>query len=425
MPSPRFPRRGLTALQVVVPIAIIIGGGALAAALISMRPHATQAEVEEVATPVEVVIAAPTTLPARVEGTGTVVADAQVVLTPQVGGRIVSVSDALRPGGIVGKGDVLARIDPRDYQLAVTQADSQVAQAQVNLELEQQRAEVAQREWELVGEDRSVDDAALALRQPQLRSAEQALAAAEASLSSAKLSLERSVLRAPFDALVLSEGVDVGQVVGQATQVATLVGTERLRVEVQIPVEDLPSLDIPGMGAETGSPAHVVQELTRGGAGERTIERDGTVMGLGGQIDPATRTATVLIAVDDPLGDGSGLPLLPGAYVEVSMSGRPLPQVATVPDAAVHEGAVVWLVGEGERLVRRDVTVGWRRDGQLYVTDGLSAGDRVVTSPLSLPVEGMAVRVIVDSVASSADSASNDSAAGPRVDATATAEARP
>ncbi|RME23982.1 MAG: efflux RND transporter periplasmic adaptor subunit [Deltaproteobacteria bacterium] len=398
----------------VLPVAIILGGVAIAALLFSMRPHAEQAEVEEVATPVEVVIAEPRTVPARVEGTGTVVADAQVVITPQVGGRIVEVAPELRPGGIVARGQVLARIDPRDYQLAVTQAESQVAQARLNLALEQQRAEVARREWELVGGGEPADEASLALRGPQLAAAEQALAAAEATLASAKLSLERSVLRAPFDAVVLQEGVDVGQMVGQATQVATLVGTERLRVEVQVPVEELPLLEIPGLGADVGSPARVVQNLAGGGAGPRTVARDGAVVGLGGQIDPATRTATVLVAVEDPLGDGADLPLLPGAFVEVEMSGRPQPGVTVVPDAAVHDGTVVWVVADGDRLVRREVTVGWRQDGQLYLTGGLEAGDRVVTSPLSLPVAGMAVRVI------------DPETSGPGADgATDRAEARP
>ncbi|MCK6507922.1 efflux RND transporter periplasmic adaptor subunit [Myxococcota bacterium] len=387
------PRSGLTVLQVVVPIAILLAGGAAAAALFSLRPEAEQAPLAEVAMPVEVSTLQATTAQAHVGGTGTVSAEQQVVLTPQVGGRLVSVSEALRPGGRVRQGEVLARIDARDFENAVTQAESQVAQARVNLELEKSRGAVAEREWALVGEGRSAEEAPLALRRPQLASAQAALASAEATLATARLNLERTSLRAPFDAIVLSEGVDVGQVVGAATQVATLVGTARLRVEVRVPVEALAMLEIPGMGAEQGSTATVTQRLTTGGAGSQAITRPGRVVGLGGQIDAATRSATVLVGIEDPLGDGSGLPLLPGAYVEVDVQGRPVEGAIAVPRVGIREGTVAWVVGAEDRLERRDVTVGWRSEDRVFVTAGLQAGDRVVTSPLSLPVPGMAVRI--------------------------------
>lgn len=387
------PRSGLTVLQVVVPIAILLAGGAAAAALISMRPQAEQAPVAEIALPVEVATLAASTAFAHVGGTGTVTAEQQIVLTPQVGGRLVSVSEALRPGGRVRQGEVLARIDARDFENAVTQAESQVAQARVNLELERSRGAVAEREWALVGEGRSAEEAPLALRRPQLSSAQAALASAEASLATAKLILERTSLRAPFDAIVLSEGVDVGQVVGAATQVATLVGTARMRVEVRVPVEALAVLEIPGMGAQQGSRATVTQRLTTGAAGDQQITRAGHLVGLGGQIDAATRSATVLVGIEDPLGDGSGLPLLPGAYVEVDLQGRPVEGAIGVPRLGIREGTVAWVVGAEDRLERRDVTVGWRAEDQVFVTSGLAVGDRVVTSPMSLPVPGMAVRV--------------------------------
>jgi RND family efflux transporter MFP subunit len=263
----------------------------------------------------------------------------------------------------------------------------------VNLELERSRGAVAEREWALVGEGRSAEEAPLALRRPQLSSAQAALASAEATLATAKLNLERTSLRAPFDAIVLSEGVDVGQVVGAATQVATLVGTARMRVEVRVPVEALAVLEIPGMGAQQGSRATVTQRLTTGAAGDQQITRAGHLVGLGGQIDAATRSATVLVGIEDPLGDGSGLPLLPGAYVEVDLQGRPVEGAIGVPRLGIREGTVAWVVGAEDRLERRDVTVGWRAEDQVFVTSGLAVGDRVVTSPMSLPVPGMAVRV--------------------------------
>lgn len=115
------------------------------------------------------------------------------------------------------------------------------------------------------------------------------------------------------------------------------------------------------------------------------------MLGLGGQIDPSTRTVPVLVEIEAPL-EGE-LPLLPGAFVEVELAGRPTAAVA-LPGAALREGEAVWTVGEGERLLRRPVQVGWREGETVFVTAGLSEGERVVTSPLSLPVEGLAVQVL-------------------------------
>ncbi|MCB9777607.1 MAG: efflux RND transporter periplasmic adaptor subunit [Alphaproteobacteria bacterium] len=392
--SHRRARRGVSAAKVLVPIVLILGGIGIAVALIKFRPEVEQGDAAAVSLPVEVTPVHAAGTAAVVRGTGTVVADQQVALTPQVGGKLVFVSDQLRPGGRFGQGDVIARVEARDYQLAVTQAKSQVESARLNVELERSRGAVAEKEWKLVSDGAAVDQApALARRAPQLASAEAALAAAEAQLETAELNLARTSLRAPFNAMVVSENVDVGQVIGATTQVATLVGTDTLRVDVQVPVQHLPLLSIPGMGGgEDGSSATVVQRLTEGGAGSARIERTGHVVGLGGQLDPATRTATVIVEIRDPVVDGQ-LPLLPGAYVDVALGGGLTAPALAVPRDGVRDGEIAWVVADG-KLARRQLDVAWRDDDFLYASGGISEGEPVVVSALSLPIEGTAVDVI-------------------------------
>ena len=84
--------------------------------------------------------------------------------------------------------------------------------------------------------------------------------------------------------------------------------------------------------------------------------------------------------------------LLLAAFVDVVIDGRAHDAVVAVPRAAVRGGDTVWVAGPDDRLARHQVTVAWGTEDALYVTDGLSEGDRVVTSALSLPVDGMAVR---------------------------------
>lgn len=373
---------------VVLPLMVVGGGVLCAGVLIASRPSAVRELPPASVAAVQVAPLVARALPASITATGAVTPARQVRLTAEVSGRIVEQSPNLIPGGRFRKGEVLARIDARDYRVAVAQQERAVQQAELDLELERNRGTVAEREWTLLG-DAQRTDTSLALRKPQLRTAERALEAARAGLDQAKHNVERATLVAPFDAVVIEEAVDVGQVVGPATPVATLVGTGELWVQVSVPVEKLVGIDVPGYGADEGSPARVSQALGLG----QSVTRDGRVKQLMGQLDPQTRTAQLLVEVRDPYGQ-DGLPLLPGAWVEVGIQGRELADTWEVPRTALEEGAYVWVVDPENALRRRTVTIGWRTSETVIVTQGFEDGDRLVTSPLTLPMDGAPVRVL-------------------------------
>jgi hypothetical protein len=116
-----------------------------------------------------------------------------------------------------------------------------------------------------------------------------------------------------------------------------------------------------------------------------------------GDLDPAGRMARLLIEIDDPLAlrgeTESGAPLLLGAYVEVVIEGRELDNVVELPREALHDDDTVHLVGSGDKLVVRQVEVVWRQQDHVLVGKGLAAGDRVIVSPLSAPMEGMKIKI--------------------------------
>lgn len=378
--------------QLGLGLLVIVGGGVVAGAMIMAQGSEEQVAPELEPVPVEALVVRPAPHPVTVETTGTVTAAKQISVVPQVQGRLTYVSDQLQPGGRFAKGEVMARIDRRDYALAVEQRRSDVQSAEVNLALEMGRQETAQREWELLGNSGAPPD--LAARKPQLQSAKLSLESAKSGLKTAQLNLERATLRAPFNAIVLSESVDVGQVVGATTNVATLSGTDTLWVQVSVPVERLGNIDIPGANATEGSSARVVQAL-----GREQIVREGHVLRLSGQLDQQSRTATVLVEVEDPFhlgglaeGEMPGLPMLPGAFVDVTLTGRTVPDAIEVPRVAVNDNRYVWLV-EDDKLHRQDIQIGWGSTDNVYVTGGLEAGEQIVVTSLSFPIEGMPVTV--------------------------------
>ncbi len=386
---PPPPRMVTVLFKYVLPFAVVLVGGAIAGVLIVLAPSADSGNPPPRVELVEVIEALPTAVVASVHATGTVHPARQLTVIPEVGGRIVDQHRSLVPGGRFDQGEVMARIDSRDYRLAVDQEASRVRQAELELALEEGRQATAEREWALLGDGRA--DADLALRRPHRATAQHSLEAARAAHRRAELALERTALRAPFPAIVLTESVDVGQVVGPGGGVATLAGTERFRVEVSVPVDKLALVDIPGTGdATSGSEAIIRAHLADGAV----VERRGTVVRLGGRLDEATRTAKLLVEVSDPLDppDG-GLPLMIGAFVDVEVLGRTLADTVPLPRTALYDGGRVWVVDTDDTLAPRDVEVALRDADRVVVRAGLQAGERVITTPLALPIPGTPVRI--------------------------------
>ncbi|MCG8423569.1 MAG: efflux RND transporter periplasmic adaptor subunit [Proteobacteria bacterium] len=375
-----------TSYRILLPTLVVFGAVGGAMAMFAMRPTSVRGEAVVAVAVVEVVVVNKAAITAEVHASGTVIPAREVVLTPEVNGRVVWQSPNLVPGGRVAKGEVLLRLDPRDYRLAVQQEESRVKQAEIDLTLEQGKQEIARQEWERFGDKQREQRAALALRKPQLAEVEAQLRSARSGFKRARLALERTTVRAPFNALVTSERVETGQLVGPTMQVATLVGTDRFWVIASVPVEHLPALMLRKDG--TGSRARVALRL----GPARSSVREGRALRLAGGLDETTRTARVVIAVERPLDEIDGVPLLTGSYVDIAIEGKPIEDAVELPREALH-GDAVWIVDDESKLARREVRVAWRTLRTVIVTAGLEPSARVVTSPLSLPIAGMLVEI--------------------------------
>jgi len=373
--------------RILVPLGIVVAGAALTGILIATGGSASKEVPEVKSLLVETLDTQPEDIPIPVRGTGVVTAAQQVALVPQVSGKITKTDSRLLPGGRFKVGEVIAHIDPRDYIALRDQAQSQAQRAELELALERGRGEVAQREWELVGEE-GTEPSDLALRKPQYALAEQNVVAAKGALKQAELNVSRTRLTAPFNAVVVSENIDVGQVVGPGTVAATLIGTDQLWVKVSLPMSEVDVLKFRDSEGH-GSPARVIQRLADG----RIVEHSGHALQLGGALDPQTRLAQITVAIDKPFdSETSPLPLLPGAYVEVIFEGLLASQVIRLPRASVYNGNTVWVAADAI-LERRTVEITGSDSDSVLVASGLKPGDAVITTALSLPVEGTPVSV--------------------------------
>ncbi|MCA9577892.1 MAG: efflux RND transporter periplasmic adaptor subunit [Polyangiales bacterium] len=347
------------------------------------RPEAERVERVDEGILVEVTTVARATHEVRIRAQGTVRPARQVVVIPEVGGRVRWHHEQLVAGGRVRANDTLLRIDARDYRLAVEASTAEVNRAELELQMERGRQAVAQREWASFGDPEAGESGrALATRDPQLRTAQVGVVAANSSVERARLNLSRTTIRAPFNAMVTTEAVEVGQVVGPQSQLATLVGTDEFWIQVSVPVASLASIVV---SESEGSEATVVQDV-----GGQRVERTGRVVRLLPDLDPNGAMARVIVSIPDPL-DGP-VPLLLGSFVGVEIDAPPLEDVIEVPRAAVHEGNVVYVMSADDTLETRRVSVVWGLPDSVMVSTGLDAGDRVIRSQVGTALPGMRLR---------------------------------
>jgi len=404
-------------LRAVLVIAVLVLGIVSMAYFVKTRAQPKKVSRQNTGALVEVVTVYPRRQDLTISAHGQVIPAQQVAIIAEVGGRVVWINDELVPGGRIHQGQNLIRVDARDYNLAVEQQLAQVESALTALEIERSQKQIAEREWQLLKDQAPKNN--LALREPQLRSAQAALKAAKSGLGRSQLSVNRTTVRAPFNGIVYSKSVDLGQLVGPQAPIATLVGTDAFWVQVSVSVDRLQWMSIPDVaGASQGSPATVIQTV-----GNVTIRRPGRVIQLLGDLDPAGRMARILVEIPHPLdmaADESAattsagtaaeetknpeLPLLLGAYVQVDIQGAEMDGVIEVPREAVHGGDHVYVYNDGT-LDIREIDIVWRRAETVLVSRGLAAGDEVIISPLGAPVQGMILRTktVTDNKSATAD----------------------
>ena len=377
-------------LRVGATVVVLAAGVAGMVTLIKSRPEAKKVPPQQRGVLVEVMSAQARSFQVPLVVRGTVQAAREVSLVPQVSGLIVEQHPQLTAGGLVKAGELLLRLDDADYVLATAQRRAQVEQAEQALELERGRKSVAVREWKLMGE--GVADkgtAGRATREPQVRSAEAILSGARSAQRQAAIAQARTRIVAPFNALVLQESVDEGQLVGPNGPVARLADTDHFFVEVLVPLRDLPLIRLPDAPGERGARATVMVQ-----AGERQVEREGYVIRRLGELDPQSRMARVVVEVPDPLGlQAPAEPLLLRSYVEVHIEGPAVDNLIALPRSAVHEGGLVYTVTGENRLEIKPIQEARRMGDDILVRAGLTPGERVITSRIPGPVEGMLLRV--------------------------------
>jgi RND family efflux transporter MFP subunit len=380
-------------LKKFAPIAIF-GGLVLIAVIIRMNPpEAPQrpAFTGPMMT-VETRPVIPQTYSVRLQSYGTVQPRTRSMLVAQVGGQIVDINENVRDGGFFEKGDVLAQIDPRDYQADVQIAEATLADARQALAEAVARSEQAREDWERLGNEGEPTE--LVLRIPQLEAARARVASAQSALTKAQLDLERTSVVAPFAGRVIRKSVDLGQVVGQNTQLAEIYATDVVEIRLPLRNRDLGFIDLPESYRFIESDNDDAVDVTIRSDLIGQEQWDAKLVRTEGAIDQTARQLHVIAQIDDPFGRESEdrSPLKIGQYVTAEIEGKELNDVLVIPNNTIYQGSYVYVVEDGV-LQRRDLDIAWTNDTDAIIAGGLEAGDELVVTPLGQVTSGIRVTV--------------------------------
>ena len=379
--------------KIIVPAAIIIATLFLVMFIKGNPPTASRlsappkAKINVAVKPLQLI-----DYPVEIDSFGTVKPRTQSMLVAQVSGQIIDINEQFREGGFFAKDDVLLQLDDRDLKAEVKSAQANLLNAEQSLLEEQARGRQALTDWQRLGNES--EPSILVLRKPQLAAAQAQVLSAQAQLEKAQLNLERTKIKAPYAGRVLNRSVDLGQVVSNNMQLATIYATDSVEIRLPIKNKDLPFINLPeqyldGAKNQRGSAVNFTSDLI----GEQQWQ--GQLIRTEGAIDESAQQLYVVAKINDPYKSTSDnqYPVKIGQYVKAKINGKVASQVLVIPNSAIYQGSYVYVVENGT-LQRKNIALAWQNAQQGIVKKGLEAGSQLVLTPLGQVSSGTPVQVM-------------------------------
>ncbi len=343
---------------------------------------------------IEIETIKPKPLQIIVDSYGKVAPRTQTILFAQVSGQIIEVTEAFREGEFFEKGELLLKIDDKDYQTLLTVSKADLQSAKQNLEEEQARVVQAIGDWERSGKTTPAPE--LALRKPQLAAARALLSAALAKMKQAERNLQRTKIIAPYAGRVLLKQVDIGQVISPSTSLGEIYAVDYVEIRLPIKNKALKYIELPESFRhmkKTGSNPSV---KFMSAIGEIEQSWQGKIIRTEGAIDKNTNQLYVIAQIDDPYNlsisteTNNPVALKIGQYLEAKIAGKTIEQAIVIPVSSLYQGTFVYLYKDGV-VLRQPVTIAWRDHRQILIDSGLNAGDQLVLTNLGQIPSGTAV----------------------------------
>jgi len=350
---------------------------------------------------------------------GELVAGRDVTIRPDVAGKVIEASSKLFDGGRFEQGETILKIDPFDYRAAIDELKAQQREAKArqaelvaNKAMEEMTLELDQEQLALVGRDveryqrlsdnrtaseKAFDEAKIALSQQtgtvqqrrqsvimldaRMDQQEAAIARLDVALRRAERDLQKTEIKAPFSGFITDVDAQIGKQLSRSDSIARLIDDQKLEISFQLADADFGRLWQNGL---------IGREITgRWRLGETAFNLTGEVARVVATIDSRSGGVTVYAGIT---GDLSGIPLRPGAFIEVEMQDKLYENVVALPASALFAGDTVYVV-EDDRLRPETVALVATDGGDILIDADLADGVPIVTSRLAGIAPGLKVKV--------------------------------
>jgi len=329
----------------------------------------------------------------------------KTMLSTQVTGKVMAVADNFIEGGFFKKGDVLVELETADYQTDLLLAESEVARAQASFDEEKARGKVAAQEWRSFNKGTASKGTAdkgtankktapeLGLRKPQLAREEASVKAAQANLQRAQRNFDRTKIRAPYDGLVKSRNVDLGQFVTLGSLLGEVFATDI--AEVRLPLTDDDIAFLADLNVE--NPQVTLSSDVAG----KNIKWQGILVRDEAVLDSKSRVIYGVVEVNDPYqlnvpAELKGMQLRFGRFVNATITGITATNIVVLPRNVLRLDGTILTVDDDKKIKINFVTIQRADEDFVYISDGLNSQQQVVMSAIPNPYEGMPVRFLGD-----------------------------
>lgn len=347
------------------------------------QPAAVEKSAPRVTSVVKVFTAETSDHLCKIQSQGSVESVRETILSSEVSGLVIEISPKFEKGGLIQKGETLLQIDPADYRAAVASAEVRLRESELELEIETARMKQALLDWKKIG--RGEPQNALVLREPYFAAAKARKMAAEQELARAQRNLERTKIIAPFDAAIRSKEVEIGSFLATGMRIASIYSYQDLEIRLPVSIEDLGSIS--SELSEESSPA-----ILKGKIGSKEYEWKAKLSRVDPEISREILSGHMVFQIITSSSKEYPLPPV-GLFVSAEIQGKTLQNILEIPRKALIGSNQVMLANANDRLEFRTVTVARMNQDRAVISEGLKSGERIITTRLTAPVEGLLLQI--------------------------------